>query len=469
MLEEPGRSRRLALVVLCLASLMVVLDGTIVVVALPSIQADLGFTPADLAWIVNAYLVPFGGLLLFSGRLGDLIGRRRVFLIGLSVFTAASLLCGLATDQATLIAFRAVQGVGGALISSVVLGMIVTLFPGQPGQGKALGLFGFVQAGGASLGMILGGVLTQSLGWNWTMLVNVPLGLAVVLATFVFIERDEGAGLRAGVDLLGAVLVTSGAMLLVYVIVDTGAPVRRWSLLALAVLLLAGFVLRQKTAPIPLLPLSLFRSRPVTGGNVVMIFMVAGMMGFQFLTALYLRQVLEFDALTTGFAFLPTPVTNAVVALWLGPRLIGRLGARPVLAGGLLVAAAGLALLTRASVDGDYFTDVLPPLLLAGIGMGAAVPAVLGTAMSTGTPSDSGVASGLVNTTLQIGAAMGTAVLAAVAASRTASLTETSVGQREAAASGFRLAYSGSAAFVVLALLAALVLIPARKDSLSRA
>ncbi|MEV7548568.1 MFS transporter [Amycolatopsis sp. NPDC089917] len=258
-------------------------------------------------------------------------------------------------------------------------------------------------------------------------------------------------------------------VLLVYVIVDTGTPLRRWFLLAPAVLLLAGFALRQKTAPIPLLPLRLFRSRPVSGGNLVVVLMVAGMMGFQFLTALYLQQVRELDALTTGFAFLPTPVTNAVVALWLGPRLIGRFGTRPVLAGGLVVAAAGLALLTRVPVDGDYFTDVLPALLLAGIGMGAAVPAVLGTAMSAGTPSDSGVASGLVNTTLQIGSAMGTAVLAAVAASRTASLTETSVGQREAAASGFRFAYTGSAAFVVLALLAALVVIPARKESLSRA
>ncbi|OXM50475.1 MFS transporter [Amycolatopsis alba] len=469
MPERPVRSRQLALVVLCLASLMVVLDGTIVVVALPSIQADLGFTPANLAWIVNAYLVPFGGLLLFSGRLGDLIGRRRVFLIGLSVFTVASLLCGMAGDQGMLIAFRCLQGIGGALTTSVVLGMIVTLFPGQPEQGKALGLFGFVQAGGASLGMILGGVLTQGLGWHWTMLVNVPIGIVVVLATFAIIERDSGAGLRAGVDVLGAVLVTAGAMLLVYVIVDTGAPVRRWSLLALAVLLLAGFVLRQQKAPIPLLPLGLFRSRPVTGGNIVMILMVAGMMGFQFLTALYLQQVLELDALTTGFAFLPTPVTNAVVALWLGPRLIGRLGTRPVLAGGLLVAAAGLALLTRVPADGDYFTDVLPPLLLAGIGMGAAVPAVIGTAMSAGSPEDSGVASGLVNTTLQIGSAVGTAVLAAVAASRTSSLGETVMGQREAAASGFRFAYLGSTAFVVLAVLAALVLIPAKKEFPSHA
>ncbi|RSN27299.1 MFS transporter [Amycolatopsis sp. WAC 01416] len=463
-----GRSRWHALVVLCLASLMVVLDGTIVVVALPSIQTDLGFTQTNSTWIVNAYLVPFGGLLLFSGRLGDLIGRRRVFLIGLSVFTVASLLCGSAGDQATLIAFRCLQGVGGALTTSVVLGMIVTLFPGQPEQGKALGLFGFVQAGGASLGMILGGVLTQGLGWHWTMLVNVPIGLVVVLATFAAIERDRGAGLRAGIDAFGAVLATSGVMLLVYVIVDSGQPVRRWLLLALAVFLLTGFLVRQTKAPVPLMPLGLFRSRAVTGGNIVMLLMVAGMMGFQFLTALYLQRVLALDALTTGFAFLPTPVMNALVALWLGPRLIGRFGTRPILTTGLLVAATGLALLTTVPVDGAYFTDVLPPLLLAGIGMGIAVPAVIGTAMSAGSPENTGVASGLVNTTLQIGSAMGTAVLAAVAASRTASPAETVLGQREALTSGFRLAYSGSAAFVVLALFSALVVIPAREE-LSRA
>lgn len=465
---QGGRSRQLALVVLCLASLMVVLDGTIVVVALPSIQADLGFATPNLAWVVNAYLVPFGGLLLFSGRLGDLVGRRRVFLIGLCVFTVASLLCGLASSQTMLIIFRFVQGAGGALASSVVLSMIVTLFPEQREQGKALGLFSFVQAGGASIGMILGGVLTQGLSWNWTMLVNVPIGIVVVVATFALIERDAGMGLRAGVDALGAVLVTAGAMLLVYVIVDTGSPARRWTLLALAVLLLAGFVLRQAKAPTPLLPLGLFRSRSVTGGNTVMILMVAGMMGFQFLTALYLQQVLALDALATGFAFLPTPVANAVVALWLGPRLVTRFGPRPVLAGGLLVAAAGLALLARVPVDGSYFVDVLPPLLLAGVGMGAAVPAVIGTAMSAGSPENAGVASGLVNTTLQIGSAMGTAVLATVAASRTTSLVDSGQGQKEAAAAGFQLAYLGSTAFVVLAILTALVLVPKRLDSPER-
>ncbi len=463
--EPGGRSRQLALVVLCLASLMVVLDGTIVVVALPSIQSDLGFAPTSLAWVVNAYLVPFGGLLLFSGRLGDLIGRRRVFVIGLCVFTVASLLCGLAGNQTMLIIFRFIQGAGGALASSVVLSMIVTLFPEQREQGKALGLFSFVQAGGASIGMILGGVLTQGLSWNWTLLVNVPIGIVVVVATFALIERDTGAGLRAGVDAIGAVLVTAGAMLLVYVIVDTGSPTRRWALLVLALLLLGGFLLRQAKAATPLLPLALFRSRPVTGGNIVMVLMVAGMMGFQFLTALYLQQVLDLDALTTGFAFLPTPVANAVVALWLGPKLIGRFGIRPVLAGGLVVVAAGLALLTQVPVDGDYFVHVLPALLLAGIGMGAAVPAVIGSAMSAGSPEHTGVASGLVNTTLQIGAAMGTAALATVAASRTSSLVESGTEPKEAAASGFQFAYLGSTVLVVLAILAALVLVPMRLGS----
>jgi EmrB/QacA subfamily drug resistance transporter len=446
--------------VLCLASLMVVLDGTIVVVALPSIQTGLGFTAPNLAWVVNAYLVPFGGLLLLSGRLGDLAGRRRVFVIGLCVFTTASLLGGLAINQAMLIGFRAVQGAGGALASSVVLSMIVTLFPERREQGKALGLFSFVQAGGASIGMVLGGLLTQGLSWHWTLLVNVPIGAVVVAATYALVERDRGVGLRAGVDVLGAALVTAGAMLLVYVIVDTGPVSRRWLLFALAAILLAGFVLRQAKAPTPLLPLSLFRSRALTGGNAVMVLMVAGLMGFQFLTALYLQQVLGLGALATGVAFLPTPAANAVVSLGLGPRLIARVGPRPVLAGGLAVTAVGLALLARVPIDGRYITDVLPALLLAGIGPGAAVPAVIGAAMSAESPEHAGVASGLVNTTLQIGAALGTAVLATVAASHTAALTASGAAPHEAAAAGFRLAYRGSTALVVAAALAALMLIP---------
>jgi EmrB/QacA subfamily drug resistance transporter len=457
-----GPSRQLALVVLCLASLMVVLDGTIVVVALPSIQTDLGFSPPNLAWVVNAYLVPFGGLLLLSGRLGDLFGRRRVFLVGLVVFTLASLACGLATNQVMLIVFRFVQGVGGALTTSVVLSMIVALFPEQREQGKALGLFSFVQAGGASIGMILGGVLTQGLSWHWTMLVNVPIGIVVVAASFALLARDSGAGLRAGVDVLGAVLVTAGAMLLVYVIVDTGSAGRRWSMFAAAVVLLVAFVLRQAKAATPLLPLGLFRARPVTAGNIVLVLMVAGMMGFQFLTALYLQQVLGLDALATGFAFLPTPIANAVVSLGFGPRLIAKVGTRPVLAGGLVIAAVGLALLARVPVDGNYFADVLPALLLAGIGMGAAVPAVIGAGMSASSPELTGVASGLVNTTLQIGSAMGTAVLATVAATRTADLIESGTDRLEAGADGFHLAYLGSTVFVVLAIVAAVTLIPKR-------
>ncbi|TVT33935.1 MFS transporter [Amycolatopsis rhizosphaerae] len=441
---------------------MVVLDGTIVVVALPSIQADLGFTTPSLAWVVNAYLVPFGGLLLLSGRLGDLIGRRRMFLIGVSVFTVASLLCGLAVNQAMLIVFRAVQGAGAALGSAVVLGMIVTLFPEQREQGRALGLFSFVQAAGASIGMVLGGVLTQGLSWHWTLLVNVPIGVFVVAATLVLVERDQGAGIRAGVDVLGAFLVTAGAMLLVYVIVDSGSPARRWSLLALSVALLAGFVPRQAKAPAPLLPLRLFRSRPLRGGNVVLVLAVCGMMGFQFLTALYLRQVLGLDALATGFAFVPTPIANAGVGLVFGPRLVNRFGVRPVLAGGLLIAAVGLLLLTRVPVDGNYFTDVLPALLLAGVGMGAAVPAVMGSAMAAESPEHTGVASGLVNTTLQIGSAMGTAILATVAAAHAGTMLGSGTARLEALAGGFRLAYFGGAIFVVAAVAAALVLVPMR-------
>ncbi|WP_326951195.1 DHA2 family efflux MFS transporter permease subunit [Amycolatopsis sp. NBC_01307] len=443
--NRPTRSRGLALAVLCAASLMVVLDSSIVAVALPAIQADLGFTAAGLAWVVTAYLVAFGGLLLLSGRLGDLLGRRRVFLGGLGLFTAASLAAGLAGNAAVLVVSRFVQGVGGALASAVVLGMIVTMYPEPRARAKAIGVYSFTQAAGASIGLIAGGALTQALSWHWTFYVNLPIGaVALVLAVRV-VEADRGAGLRAGLDALGAVLVTAAVMLGVYGITGYNRIA-----LGAAVVLLAGFVVRQAKARTPLLPLRLFRSRAVTGANLVMVLMVAGMLGFQFVTALYLQQVLGLDALRTGVAFLPVPVVIAIASLGFAGKLAERFGPRTVLLSGLGLVIAGLLLLTRVSVRGDYFTDVLPPLLVMGLGAGMAIPALMGLAMSGTAPADSGVASGLINTTQQVGAAIGTAVLATVAASRTASLG--AVDHREALASGFRLAYGTSAGFLIAAI-----------------
>ncbi|WP_439381839.1 MFS transporter [Amycolatopsis lexingtonensis] len=447
--NHPTRSRGLALAVLCAASLMVVLDSSIVAVALPAIQADLGFTPAGLAWVVTAYLVAFGGLLLISGRLGDLLGRRRVFLGGLTLFTLASLAAGLAPDAGVLVVSRFAQGVGGALASAVVLGMIVTMYPEPRARAKAIGVYSFTQAAGASIGLIAGGALTQALSWHWTFYVNLPIGVAALLLAVRVVSPEPGTGLRAGSDVLGAVLVTGAVMLGVYAISSAV-----WSALAVAVVLLAAFVLRQAKAHTPLLPLRLFRIRAVTGANLVMVLMVAGMLGFQFVTALYLQQVLGLDALRTGVAFLPVPLVIAVASLGFADKLTARFGPRAVLLSGLGLVIVGLVLLTQ--VSDSYFTGVLPPLLVMGLGAGAAIPALMGLAMADVPAPDAGVASGLINTTQQVGAAIGTAVLASVAASRTASLGGD---HREALAAGFRLAYGVSAGFLVAAVaLGALVL-----------
>jgi EmrB/QacA subfamily drug resistance transporter len=440
--NHPTRSRGLALAVLCAASLMVVLDSSIVAVALPAIQADLGFTAAGLAWVVTAYLVAFGGLLLISGRLGDLLGRRRVFLGGLGLFTVASLIAGLASDASVLIVSRFAQGVGGALASAVVLGMIVTMYPEPRARAKAIGVYSFTQAAGASIGLIAGGALTQALSWHWTFYVNLPIGVVALVLAVRVVEADRGPGLRAGLDVPGAVLVTAAVMLGVY-----GISSSAWGALAAAAGLLAAFVVRQAKARTPLLPLRLFRIRAVAGANVVMVLMVAGMLGFQFVTALYLQQVLGLDALRTGVAFLPVPLVIAVASLGFAEKLAARFGPRAVLLSGLSLVIVGLLLLTQ--VSGGYFTGVLPPLLLMGLGAGAAIPALMGLAMSDVADGDAGVASGLITTTQQVGAAVGTAVLASVAASRTASLA--SVDHREALAAGFRLAYGVSAGFLIAA------------------
>ncbi|MED7955243.1 MFS transporter [Kitasatospora sp. NPDC058201] len=456
---QPSRSRWLALGVLCTGNLMIILDGSIVTVALPTIQNDLGFTQSGLAWVVNAYLIAFAGLLLLSGRLGDLLGGKRVFAWGLGLFTAASLACGLASTSTALVVFRFVQGVGGALASAVVLGMIITLFPDAGERGKALAAYAFVSAAGASLGLILGGVLTQSFSWPWVFYVNVPIGLAALVLTQRVVPGAKGLGLREGADLIGSVLATGGLMLLVYTIIKaeeyTWGDIRTLGLLAGSLALLAGFVVRQAYADKPLLPLHIFRSRSVSGANTIMVLMVAGLFGYQFCTALYFQNVLGYDALKTGLAFLPAPVTIAVVSLGFAVKLNQRFGPRQVLVGGLLLVAAALALLARVPSDGTFLIDIVPPFVLLGLGFGAAMPALIGQAMSVNSPNDAGIASGLVNTTQQVGASIGTAVLATVAASRTATLLGEQRSPAEALTGGFHLSYGLSAVFVGIAVLVA--------------
>jgi EmrB/QacA subfamily drug resistance transporter len=440
------KTRWVALYVLCTGMLMIVLDVTVVNVALPSIQDDLGFSSAGLAWVVNAYLIAFAGLLLLAGRLGDLLGRRRVLLIGLGVFTVASLLCGASQTQTQLVAARFLQGVGGALASAVILGMIVTLFPEPTAQAKALGVYGFVASAGGAVGLLAGGVLTQAISWHWIFLVNVPIGIATAVSVQRLVPVDEGIGLRNGADVPGAVLITAALMSAVYALV---APSRVLGTVAVA--LLVAFVWRQATAAKPLIPLALFRSRITVGANLVQLLTVAGMFGMFFLCTLYVQRVLGWDALEIGVGFLPVTLVMGVMSLRFSDRAVARYGAQPALLGGTVLAAVGLLLFVFSPVDGVYLLHILPGMLLLGLGMGVAFPALMAIAMSEVAPEDAGIASGLVGTTAEAGGALGLAVLATLADHRTATLTGRGVDEAHALTSGYHLAFAIGTALLVLA------------------
>ena len=461
------RNRWIALVVLCTGMLMIVLDMTIVNVALPSIQADLGFSQAGLAWVVNAYLIAFAGLLLLAGRLGDLAGRRNVFLAGLAVFTVASLLCGLAANQEMLVAARFLQGMGGALTSAVILGMIVTMFPEPREQAKAIGMFAFVASAGAAVGLLAGGILTQVLNWHWIFIVNLPVGAATAIAALRVLERDRGAGYRAGADVPGALLITGAMMLGVFTIVDPAAQqgwlaARTLGLGAGSLALLGAFIIRQKTARHPLMPLRIFASRAVTGANLVQVLGTAGMFGMFFLGSLYLRQILGYDPLQIGLAFLPVAVVMGTLSVRYTDRLVMRFGARKLMFPGLGLIAAGLALFALTPPGATYLSHVFPVTLLIGAGAGLCFPALMTLAMSSATPQDAGLASGLVNTTAQIGGAIGLAVLATVSASRTNALIAQGRPVAVALTDGYHLAFWIAFGLVVAAIaLAATVLRPA--------
>ena len=446
-----------ALAVLCAGMLMIILDGSVVAVALPSIQRDLGFTPSTVTWVVNAYLVAFGGLLLLSGRLGDLVGRSRMFLTGLLAFTLASLACGLSTSQEMLVVARFVQGAGGAMASAVMLGMVAALFPEPRERAKAIGVFSFASAAGASIGILAGGVLTQVLSWHWIFFVNVPIGVVLVALALRFIAADRGLGLRAGADVTGALLVTAGLMVAVYTLVtaDSRATAGTAVFGTLAAALIVGFVVRQALARRPLLPLGLLRSRDVSGANAVQILLVAGFFGFQFLGALYLQNVLHYGAIETGLAFVPTPIAIAVLSLRVSAPLANRFGARAVLLAGMVISIGGFLLLARAPVHARYAVDVLPVMLVLGVGAGLALPAIMTLAMSGVSPSMAGVASGLANTTQQVGGALGLAVLATLASWRTGP----DPGSAEALAAGYHLAFVVAAGFIAAGVLLGLVVL----------
>jgi EmrB/QacA subfamily drug resistance transporter len=435
--------------------LMIVLDATIVNVALPSIQDDLGFSQSSLAWVVNGYLITFGGLLLLAGRLGDLIGRRRIFLTGLVAFVAASMACALAQSEAMLIGARFLQGAGGALTSAVILGMIVTMFPEPREQAKAIGVYSFVASAGGSIGLLLGGAITQAINWHWIFFVNLPIGVATALFALRLVERDRGIGLREGADVPGAVLITSALMLLVYTILEAGS--RGWGSVhtlgfgAVALALLAGFIVREGRVANPMMPLRLFRSRNVAGANLIQSLMVAGMFGMFFLGALFLQRVLGYGALDVGLAFLPVTLIIGTLSLGFSERLNMRFGPRATLIPALVLIAAGLGFFARVPVDASYVADVLPSMVLLGAGAGLAFPAVMMLAMSGATRADSGLASGLVNTTLQVGGAIGLAVLATLATSRSDGLAANGQSSASALTSGYHLAFLIGAGLVIAA------------------
>ncbi|HVY97261.1 MAG TPA: DHA2 family efflux MFS transporter permease subunit [Solirubrobacterales bacterium] len=460
------RSRWIALVVLCVGMLMIVLDATIVNVALPSIQSDLGFSQSSLAWVVNAYLIAFGGLLLLAGRLGDLLGRRSVFLTGLTVFTLASLVCGLADSQAVLIGARFVQGVGGALTSAVILGMIVTMFPEPAEQARAIGVYSFVASAGGSIGLLAGGALTEAINWHWIFFVNLPIAVATGVFAVKLLARDKGLGLGRGADVPGALLIVSSLMLGVYTIVEAAnygwGSAHTLGFGALAAALLAAFVVREARAENPLVPLRIFRSRNLSGANAIQALMVAGMFGMFFLGALYLQQVLGFTSLEVGLAFLPVTAIIGTLSLGFSAKLNLRFGARATLLPGLVSIAVGLLLFSRISVDGSYVTHVLPAMVLIGTGAGLSFPSLMGLAMSGVKQSDAGLASGLVNTTLQVGGAIGLAVLATLSTERTASLEAAGHPTASALVDGYQLAFLVGAGLVALAVgIALTVLRPA--------
>jgi EmrB/QacA subfamily drug resistance transporter len=450
-----NRQRWLALIVLCLGVLMIVLDTTIVNVALPSIKNDLKFTETSLVWVVNAYMLTFGGFLLLGGRLGDLFGHRKLFLLGIILFTVASLACGLANSQWLLVCARAVQGLGGAVVSAVALSLIMNLFTEPAERAKAMGVYGFVCAGGGSIGVLLGGLLTSAFSWHWIFLVNLPIGIAVYLLCLRLLPDSQGHAAGEKLDVAGAVTITTALMLAVYAIVNGNEAgwlsTQTLLMLGAAVVLLGVFLILQARVEHPLMPLGLFRSRNVSVANVVAVLWAAAMFAWFFISALYMQLVLNYTPMQVGLAFLPANLIMAMLSLGLSAKLVMLWGNKRPLAGGLLMAAVGLALFARAPVVGQFVTDVLPGMVLLGLGAGIAFNPMLLAAMSDVDPSESGLASGVVNTAFMMGGALGLAVLASLAAAITGAQSELGGSAASALNAGYQVAFKVGAGFAALA------------------
>ena len=443
--QASDRRRWIALVVLCLGFLMIILDQTIVNVALPSIQHDLHFSQSGLAWVINAYLIAFGGLLLLVGRLGDLVGRRRIFLSGLVLFTLASLVCGISDSQGMLIGARFVQGVGGAMTSAVILGMIVTMFPKPSELARAIGVYAFVAAAGGALGLLAGGAITQVINWHWIFFVNLPIGAITLVLSLRLLPNDKGLGFGSGADVAGALLLVGSLMLIVYAIVEAAndgwGSAHTLGFGGAGVAMLAGFLVRQATAANPLMPLRVFRSRDVSAANLIQMSLVAGLFGVFFLGAPYLEHVLGYDPIQIGLAFLPLALGIAVMSLGVSARLIERVGARRTLAPSMALVGVGILLFRIPGTHVTYLTQLLPATLAMGIGAGVAFPSLMTLAMSTATPEDSGLVSGLVNTSQQVGGALGLSVLATLASTRATSLQHAGFTVARSLTDGYHLAF----------------------------
>jgi EmrB/QacA subfamily drug resistance transporter len=457
------RRRWIALAVLCLGQLMMVLDATIVNVALPSIQRELHFSQSNLTWVINGYLVTFGGFLLLAGRVGDLVGRKKVFLAGLVMFTAASVLCGVAQDQTMLIGARIIQGVGGAVASSVILAIIVTEFPERAEQAKAMGMYAFVSAGGGSVGLLAGGALTQSLDWHWIFFVNVPIGVLAFVLGAMLIEENEGIGLAGGVDVFGSILITLATMLGAFAIVKSSEfgllSARTLGIGGASLALLAGFLALEARLANPIMPLRVLRQRMLMGSSLVRGLLITGMFSAFFLGALYLERVLGYDAIDTGLAFLPLTFSIAVMSMGVSARAVERFGGVPTLVAGLLGIIVGLLLLAVQGLHASYFPGLFLAFLTLGLGAGASFLPLLTMGMSDSAPRDAGLASGIINVSVQLFGAIGLATLGTVATDHTNALTAAGHSLPSALTGGYHLAYVVAAVSVSLGIVAALLVL----------
>jgi EmrB/QacA subfamily drug resistance transporter len=462
---ERGRERRrwIALGVLCLGQLMMVLDATIVNVALPSIQHDLHFSQGNLTWVMNGYLITFGGFLLLAGRLGDLVGRKKVFLSGLVLFIAASVLCGVADSQAMLIGARLLQGVGGAIASSVILAIIVTEFPGAAERAKAMGMYAFVSAGGGSIGLLAGGALTQSLDWHWIFFVNVPIGVATLLLGSALIDENEGIGLAGGVDVLGSFLITAATVLGAYAIVKSSEfglfSARTLGVGGASLALLAAFFVLESRISNPIMPLRILRLRMLMGSSLVRGLLVTGMFSAFFLGSLYLERVLGYDAIETGLAFMPLTVAIGVMSIGVSARAMARFGALRTLTVGLATIALGLLVLAGEGMHASYFPGLFFAFLLIGLGAGGSFMPLLTVGMADVPPRDAGLASGIINVSVQLFGAIGLATLGTIATDHTKALSAQGYSLDSALTGGYHLAYLVGAGAVAVGVLAALLVL----------